>query len=331
MTLSSSQEEFKVILSLGSTSLYQYIARRLALTIPVVFGVSIIVFGIIRLIPGDPARAMAGVNATPQFIEQVRVRYALDQPLPVQYGRFIVAFMQGDLGNSVFSGRPVTTEIGERFPRTMLLATIALVIATMIGVSAGIVSATRRNSVFDNASMFIALVGVAAPVFWMALMLQLLFAVQLRLLPATGIGTVQHLVLPSITLGTASAALMARITRSSMLDVLRQDFITTARSKGLHERVVVYKHALKNALIPVVTVLGLQFGILLGGAVLTETVFAWPGVGRLLVDAILRRDYPVVQGTVMLLALLFVLINLVVDIIYAFLDPRIHYQSGSGE
>ncbi len=331
MTLNSSQEEFKVILSLGSTSLYQYIARRLALTIPVVFGVSIIVFGIIRLIPGDPARAMAGVNATPQFIEQVRVRYALDQPLPVQYGRFIVAFMQGDLGNSVFSGRPVTTEIGERFPRTMLLATIALVIATMIGVSAGIVSATRRNSVFDNASMFIALVGVAAPVFWMALMLQLLFAVQLRLLPATGIGTVQHLVLPSITLGTASAALMARITRSSMLDVLRQDFITTARSKGLHERVVVYKHALKNALIPVVTVLGLQFGILLGGAVLTETVFAWPGVGRLLVDAILRRDYPVVQGTVMLLALLFVLINLVVDIIYAFLDPRIHYQSGSGE
>ena len=331
MTLGSSEEEPKAILFLGSTSLYQYIARRLALTIPVVIGVSIIVFGIIRLIPGDPARAMAGVNATPQFIEQVRVRYALDQPLPVQYGRFIVAFMQGDLGNSVFSGRPVTTEIGERFPRTMLLATIALVIATMIGVSAGIVSATRRNSVFDNASMFIALVGVAAPVFWMALMLQLLFAVQLRLLPATGIGTVQHLVLPSITLGTASAALMARITRSSMLDVLRQDFITTARSKGLHERVVVYKHALKNALIPVVTVLGLQFGILLGGAVLTETVFAWPGVGRLLVDAILRRDYPVVQGTVMLLALLFVLINLVVDIIYAFLDPRIHYQSGSGE
>ncbi|TVR90596.1 MAG: ABC transporter permease [Spirochaetaceae bacterium] len=274
---------------------------------------------------------MAGVNATPQFIEQVRVRYALDQPLPVQYGRFIVGFMQGDLGNSVFSGRPVTTEIGERFPRTMLLAVIALVIATMIGVSAGIVSATRRNSVFDNASMFIALVGVAAPVFWMALMLQLLFAVQLRLLPATGIGTIQHLVLPSITLGTASAALMARITRSSMLDVLRQDFITTARSKGLHERVIVYKHALKNALIPVVTVLGLQFGILLGGAVLTETVFAWPGVGRLLVDAILRRDYPVVQGTVMLLALLFVMINLVVDIIYAFLDPRIHYQSGSGE
>ncbi|TVR61590.1 MAG: ABC transporter permease [Spirochaetaceae bacterium] len=301
------------------------------LTIPVVLGVSIIVFSIIRMIPGDPARSIAGVNATPEFIQQVRVRYALDQPLPVQYGRFMADLLRGDLGNSIFSGRAVTTEIGERFPRTLLLATIALVIATMIGVSAGIVSATRRNSIFDNASMLVALVGVAAPVFWMALMLQLLFAVQLRLLPATGIGTIRHLILPSITLGTASAALMARITRSSMLDVLRQDFITTARSKGLSERLVVYKHALKNALIPVVTVLGLQFGILLGGAVLTETVFAWPGVGRLLVDAILRRDYPVVQGTVMLLAFLFVIINLVVDIVYAFLDPRIHYQSGTGE
>jgi peptide/nickel transport system permease protein len=232
----------------------------------------------------------------------------------------------GDLGTSTFSRRPVTTEIGERFPRTLTLASISLLISTVVGVSAGIVSATRRNSLFDNVSMFVALVGVAAPVFWMALMLQLLFAVQLRWLPATGMGGIRHLILPAITLGMASAALMARITRSSMLDVLKQDFITTARAKGLAERVVVYKHALKNALIPVVTVLGLQFGILLGGAVLTETVFAWPGVGRLLVDAILRRDYPIVQGTVMLLAFLFVIINLVVDVIYAFLDPRIHYQ-----
>ena len=311
--------------------MYQYIVRRLLLTVPVVLGVSIIVFSIIRLIPGDPARAMAGVNATPEFIEQVRIRHALDQPIYIQYGRFLAGFVRGDLGRSIFSGRPVATEIGERFPRTLLLASVSLVIATLIGVSAGIVSATRRNSVFDNASLFVALVGVAAPVFWMALMLQLLFAVHLRLLPATGIGTVRHIILPSLTLGTASAALMARITRSSMLDVLRQDFITTARSKGLDERMVVYKHALKNALIPVVTVLGLQFGILLGGAVLTETVFAWPGVGRLLVDAILRRDYPVVQGTVMLLAFLFVIINLVVDIAYAYLDPRVHYQSGSGE
>lgn len=184
---------------------------------------------------------------------------------------------------------------------------------------------------FDNVSMLFALVGVAAPVFWMALMLQLLFAVNMRILPATGIGTWRHLVLPSITLGMASAGLMARITRSSMLEVLRQDFITTARAKGLNERFVIYKHALKNALIPVVTVMGLQFGILLGGAVLTETVFAWPGIGRLLVDSILRRDYPVVQGTVMLMAFLFVIINLVVDVTYAFLDPRIHYQGEAGE
>lgn len=306
--------------------MYQYIVRRLLLTVPVIIGVSIIVFSIIRLLPGDPARALAGVQATPEYIEQVRERYGLNDPLYVQYGRFMGGLVTGDLGTSTFSRRPVTTEIAERFPRTLTLATISLIIATIVGVSAGIVSATRRNSLFDNASMFVALVGVAAPVFWMALMLQLLFSVQLRWLPATGMGSPAHLVLPSITLGMASAALMARITRSSMLDVLRQDFITTARAKGLGERVVIYKHALKNALIPVVTVLGLQFGILLGGAVLTETVFAWPGVGRLLVDAILRRDYPVVQGTVMLLALLFVIINLVVDVIYAYLDPRIHYQ-----
>ncbi|TVR73894.1 MAG: ABC transporter permease [Spirochaetaceae bacterium] len=311
--------------------MYQYIARRLILTIPVVIGVSIIVFSIIRMIPGDPARAIAGVQATPEFIAQVRERYALDRPLYVQYGLFVSGLVRGDLGQSTFSGRAVTTEIRERFPRTLTLASISLLIATVVGVSAGIVSATRRNSVFDNVSMFVALVGVAAPVFWLALMLQLLFSVQLRLLPATGLGTWRHLVLPSITLGMASAALMARITRSSMLDVLKQEYITTARAKGLGERVIIYKHALKNALIPVVTVLGLQFGILLGGAVLTETVFAWPGVGRLLVDAILRRDYPVVQGTVLLLAFLFVLINLVVDVIYAFLDPRIHYQSGGGE
>ena len=306
--------------------MYQYILRRLLLTIPVVLGVSIIVFSIIRLLPGDPARALAGVQATPEYIEQVRQRYGLDEPVYVQYWNFVSGAVGGDLGRSTFSNRPVTTEIRERFPRTLLLASVSLVIATVLGVSAGIVSATRRNSFFDNASMFAALVGVAAPVFWLALMLQLLFSVQLRLLPPTGMGSIRHIILPSITLGLASAALMARITRSSMLDVLRQDFITTARAKGLSERLVVYKHALKNALIPVVTVLGLQFGILLGGAVLTETVFAWPGVGRLLVDSILRRDYPVVQGTVMLLAFLFVMINLVVDIIYAFLDPRIHYQ-----
>jgi len=310
---------------------YQYIVRRLFLTIPVVLGVSIIVFAIIRLLPGDPARAMAGPQASPQYIESVRVRYGLDQPIPVQYATFMRRAVQGDFGISVFSRRPVITEISERFPRTLLLASLSLVIASAVGVPAGIVSATKRNSLFDNASMIIALVGVAAPVFWLALMLQLLFSVQLAWLPSTGMGTPAHLVLPSVTLGAASAGLFARITRSSMLEVLREDYVTTARAKGLAENRVVYKHALKSAMIPVVTVLGLQFGILLGGAVLTETVFAWPGIGRLLVDSILRRDYPVVQATVMMLAFLFVIINLVVDIAYAFLDPRIQYQSGQGE
>lgn len=311
--------------------MYQYIARRLLLTVPVVLGVAILVFAMIRLIPGDPARAIAGVQASPEFVQQVRVRYALDEPLPVQFGIFLRDLARGDLGTSTFTRRPVVADISERFPRTILLATTSMVIATVLGVAAGIVSATRRNSWFDNISMVLALLGVAAPVFWLGLMLQLLFAVQLRILPATGLGSWRHLVLPALTLGMASAGLIARITRSSMLDVLKQDYITTARAKGLAERFVVYKHALKNALIPVVTVMGLQFGILLGGAVLTETVFAWPGIGRLLVDSILRRDYPVVQATVMLMAFVFVLINLVVDIIYAFLDPRIHYQGGTEE
>ncbi len=311
--------------------MYQYIARRLFLTIPVVLGVSIIVFAIIRMIPGDPARAMAGPQASPQYIESVRARYGLDEPIAVQYMTFMRRAVQGDFGISVFSRRPVITEIAERFPRTLLLASVSLVIATAVGVPAGIISATKRNSVFDNVSMVIALIGVAAPVFWLALMLQLLFAVQLGWFPSTGIGTPAHLVLPAVTLGAASAGLFARITRSSMLEVLREDYVTTARAKGLTENVVVYKHALKSAMIPVVTVMGLQFGILLGGAVLTETVFAWPGIGRLLVDSILRRDYPVVQATVMMLAFLFVLINLVVDILYAFLDPRIQYQGGGGE
>jgi len=309
--------------------LYRYVIRRLLLTIPVLVGVSLLVFFMIRLLPGDPARALAGMQASPEFIEQTRARYYLDEPLPVQYGIFVRDILRGDLGQSTFSRRPVALELRIRFPRTLQLAVTALAIATVVGVSAGVVSATKRYSLFDNISMLLALIGVAAPVFWLALMLQLLFAVNLGWLPSSGIGTWRHMVLPSVTLGMASAGLIARITRSSMLDVLRQDYIMTARAKGLVEQIVVYKHAFKNALIPVVTVMGLQFGILLGGAVLTETVFAWPGVGRLLVDSILRRDYPVVQATVLVLALSFVLINLIVDIIYAYLDPRITYDGAS--
>jgi len=304
---------------------YGYIIRRLLLAVPVLIGVSILVFAIIRFIPGDPARAIAGVHASESYIEQVRSELLLDEPLHVQYFVYAANLLQGDMGRSTFTRRPVTVELYERFPNTLLLTVTAMGIATVIGMSAGIVSATKRYSLFDNFSMLAALVGVAAPVFWLGLMFQLLFAVNLGWLPSGGMGTWQHLVLPALTLGLATTALIARITRSSMLDVLRQDYITTARSKGLVERVVTYKHALKNALIPVITVMGMQFGILLGGAVLTETVFSWPGVGRLMVDSILARDYPVVQGAVLVLAVFFVTINLVVDIIYAFLDPRITY------
>lgn len=305
--------------------MYGYVVRRLLLAIPVLIGVSILVFSIIRFIPGDPARTIAGVHASPEYIEQVRREMLLDQPLHVQYFVYMRNLVRGDLGRSTFTRRPVTTELRERFPNTMQLAVTAMFIATLVGVGAGIVSATRRNSIFDNVSMVGALIGVAAPVFWLGVMFQIFFSVRLGWLPSGGRGTPAHMVLPALTLGLATAALIARITRSSMLEVLRQDFITTARSKGLNERVVVYKHALKNALIPVVTVIGLQFGTLLGGAVLTETVFSWPGIGRLMVDSILARDYPVVQGAVLLLAVSFVLINLLVDVIYAFLDPRISY------
>ncbi len=311
--------------------MFGYLIRRLLLAVPVLIGVSMLVFSIIRFIPGDPARAIAGVHASPQYIEQVRKELLLDEGLHVQYFVYMGNLLQGDMGRSTFTRRPVTVELMQRFPNTLLLAASAMVIASFIGLSAGIISATRRYSLFDNFSMLAALVGVAAPVFWLGVMFQLLFSVQLGWLPSGGIGTWKHLVLPALTLGLATAALIARITRSSMLEVLRQDYITTARSKGLIERVVIYKHALKNALIPVVTVMGLQFGTLLGGAVLTETVFSWPGIGRLMVDSILARDYPVVQGAVLLLAVFFVLINLVVDIIYAFLDPRITYGTREAE
>lgn len=308
-----------------------YIIRRLLLAVPVLLGVSILVFAIIRFIPGDPARAIAGVHATPQYIEQVRKELLLDKGLHIQYYVYVSNLLRGDLGRSTFSRRPVITELRERFPNTVLLALTSMVIATVLGMGAGIVSASKRNSVFDNVSMVVSLVGVAAPVFWLGVMLQLLFSVRLGWLPSGGMGGIETFVLPAMTLGLATAALIARITRSSMLEVLRQDFITTARSKGLSERVVIFKHALKSAFIPVITVMGLQFGGLLGGAVLTETVFSWPGIGRLMVDSILTRDYPVVQGTVLLLAAMFVLINIVVDITYAYLDPRISFATREGE
>lgn len=308
-----------------------YILRRLLLAIPVLLGVSILVFGIIRFVPGGPARAMAGVNATPEFIAQIEEEMHLNEPIHVQYGIYMGNLLRGDLGRSTYFRRPVATVLAEKFPNTFKLTLTAMLVSTILGMSAGIISATKRGSIFDNVSMLGSLIGVAAPVFWLGIMFQILFSVRLGWLPSGGMGGWQSYILPSITLGMASAALISRITRSSMLEVLRSEFIVTARAKGLSERVVIFKHALKSAAIPVVTVMGLQFGTLLGGAVLTEIVFSWDGIGRLMVDAIQNRDYLLVQGAVLLLAVMFVLINLAVDIIYAFLDPRISYSTQGGE
>lgn len=311
-----------------------YIIRRLLLAVPTLIGVSFLVFWSIRLVPGDPAVALAGELASPELIARVREELGLDQPVLVQYANYLGRIVQGDMGRSIRSGLPVIEEIQIRLPRTLLLALISLVTASAIGIPIGISSATRPNSWFDAGSMIFALLGVSMPIFWLGLMLMILFAVLIPqwlglagpLLPPTGSGTWQHLVMPVMALAANSMAIQARMTRACMLEVLLQDYIRTARAKGQSERVVIYRHALRNALLPIVTVIGLQFGTLLGGAVLTETVFAWPGIGRLMVDAIGFRDYPIIQGTVLVIAIGFVLTNLLVDILYAYLDPRIQYQ-----
>jgi len=304
----------------------QYALRRLLLAIPTLFGVTLLVFGIVRMLPGDPATAMAGVHATPEYVEQVRRDLGLDKPLHVQYGRFMAGLFRGDIGTSLRTGLPVGEEVWSRLIPTLELTLVSLVLATVLGVAVGVVSASKPYSVFDYTSMFGALVGLSAPVFWLGLMLMLLFSVHLRWLPAAGRGGIANLVLPSVTLAASSVALVARFTRSTMLDVLRQEYVGTARAKGLREGTVVLRHALRNALIPIVTIIGLRFGALLSGAVLTEIVFAWPGVGRLMVDSISARDYPVVQGAVLMVAVAFVFINLAVDLLYGVLNPRIQYD-----
>ncbi|MCL4867527.1 MAG: ABC transporter permease [Anaerolineae bacterium] len=311
-----------------------YILRRLLYAIPVLIGASFLVFISIRWVPGDPAVAIAGETATPELIAQIRQDMGLNEPLLVQYGIYLRRMFQGDMGNSVRSRLPVTDEIALRLPRTLQLASMSLLVAAAIGIPIGVLSATRANTWIDGGSMIFALLGVSMPIFWLGLMLIVLFAVTLPrwlglnepILPPTGTGTWKHMVLPTIALAANSMAIQARMTRACMLEVLRADYIRTARSKGLVERTVIYSHALRNALVPIVTIVGLQFGTLLGGAVLTETVFAWPGIGRLLIDAISFRDYPVIQGTVLVITLGFVLVNLLVDVLYAYLDPRIHYS-----
>ncbi|HAZ27474.1 TPA: peptide ABC transporter permease [Candidatus Acetothermia bacterium] len=304
----------------------QYAVRRLLLAIPTLLGVTILVFSMVRMLPGDPAVAMAGVHATREYVERVRLELGLDQPLHVQYGRFMAGMFRGDLGASLRTGLPVGQEVWSRLIPTLELTLVSLFLATVLGVAVGVVSATKPYSIFDYTSMFVSLVGLSAPVFWLGLMLMLLFSLRLGWLPAAGRAGFANLILPSVTLAASSVALVARFTRSTMLEVMRQEYVNTARAKGLGQHVVVLHHALRNALIPIVTIIGLRFGALLSGAVLTETVFAWPGVGRLMVDSIGARDYPVVQGTVLVVAVAFVFINLLVDLLYGLINPRIQYD-----
>ncbi len=302
-----------------------YILRRLVILIPTLLGVSVAIFLLLHFVPGDPARLVAGLDATEADLVLIRQDLGLDQSLPVQYFTWLGNLFHGDMGRSTRTRNPVTYEIGLRLPATWELTAVSLTIAVIIGLVAGITAATRRNSLLDYASTVVALLGVCTPSFWLGLMLMLVFAVQLRWLPTSGRGDWRHLVLPGLTLGVGAAAIIARVTRSSLLEVLNQDYIRTATAKGLRSHTVTYRHALKNALIPVVTVIGLEFGYLLAGAVITETVFAYPGIGRLLVDSIAFRDFPVVQGILLILAFQFVAVNLGVDVLYAWLDPRIHY------
>jgi peptide/nickel transport system permease protein/oligopeptide transport system permease protein len=312
----------------------QYILRRLLLAIPTLIGVTFLVFASVRLVKGGPAIAIAGELATPELIEQVNRELGLDQPLLNQYVIYVGRVLQGNLGQSVRSRLPVTEEIFNRLPRTITLALASLTVACLIGIPIGISSALRPNSWFDAGSMIVALLGVSMPIFWLGLMLMILFAVLLPqwlglsgpILPPTGSSTWQHMVMPVTALAANSMAIQARMTRACMMEVLRQDYIRTARAKGQHERWVIYRHALRNAMLPIITIVGLQFGTLLGGAVITETVFSWPGIGRLLVDSIGYRDYPVIQGTVLIIAVGFVLTNLLVDVLYAYFDPRIQYK-----
>ena len=285
--------------------------------------VTVVVFALLHLTPGDPATVMLGEQATPEQIRDLRSALGLDEPFVMQYARFLGHAVTGDFGRSIRAQRPALEVVLERLPATLLLSAGAFVFALFVGMPIGVVSAVKRLSLWDHGSMALALLGQSMPVFWLGLMLIVVFSVNLRWLPVSGWGTPQHLVLPAVTLGTFLIGLIIRLTRSSMLDVLGQDYVRTARAKGLAERAVIVRHALRNALIPVVTLLGLQLGLLLGGAVITETVFAWPGVGMVTVTAIHQRDYPVVQCAVFVSAVLVVVINWAVDTLYNVLDPRI--------
>ncbi|MDJ0720659.1 MAG: ABC transporter permease [Desulfobacterales bacterium] len=331
-----------------------YIIRRLMIMVPTLLGVTVIVFLMLHATPGDPAELLLGERATEKALHEVREHLGLNEPLHVQYGLFLRRLMKGDLGETIWTRQKVWTEVKQRFPATIELALVALFISCFAGMILGIISATKQYSVFDYVSMLGALAGVSMPIFWLGLVFMLIFSLNLGWLPLSGRlsidvdldiitnfyildailtrnwpafkDAVWHIIMPAVTLSTIPTAIVARMTRSAMLDVLRQDYIKTAKAKGLSRLKVIFKHALRNAMIPVVTTIGLQFGVLLGGAILTETIFAWPGVGKWMYDAVMQRDYMVIQGGTLFIAALFVIINLCVDVLYAVINPRISVQ-----
>ncbi|HVG55700.1 MAG TPA: nickel ABC transporter permease [Vicinamibacterales bacterium] len=304
----------------------RFLARRLVLTIPVLLGVATLVFSLIHLIPGDPAQAMLGEAAPQSDVEELRRRLGLDKPLVEQYGVFLQGLVKGDLGTSLRTGEPVTDQIVERMPATFELAAAAMFVAIAFSMPLGILAAVRRGTAVDHAAMTVSLAGVSVPNFWLGPLLAIVFAVELGWLPVSGRGTWAHLVLPAISLGAALAAILARMTRATLLEELREQYVQAARARGVSRMRAILRHAFRNSLIPVVTLLGLQFGAVLTGAVITETIFAWPGIGRLLIQSIGFRDYPLVQGCILLIALTYVGVNLLTDVIYGVLDPRIRYE-----
>lgn len=304
----------------------RYLGRRLALTIPVLLGVVTLVFSLIHLIPGDPAQAMLGETAPQADVEALRARLGLDRPLIEQYGAFLSGLVRGDLGTSLRTSEPVTDQILARLPATFELAAAAMLVAIGVSIPLGILAAVWRGTIVDHAAMTLALSGVSVPNFWLGPLLAIVFAVELGWLPVSGRGTTAHLVLPAISLGAALAAILARMTRATMLEELREQYVLAARARGASRFRAVIRHAFRNSLIPVVTVVGLQFGAVLTGAVITETIFGWPGIGRLLIQSIGFRDYPLVQGCILLIAFTYVSVNLLTDLLYGVLNPRIRFE-----
>jgi ABC-type dipeptide/oligopeptide/nickel transport system permease component len=303
-----------------------YIRRRLLQSVVVVWGVSLLVFFLLRLAPGDPVSLLLAETATPEQMDAVREKWGLNKPIPVQYMVFLSRALQGDLGDSLFFQQPAMEVLMERMPATLQLSAVALLFSLSVAIPVGMLSALKRDTIWDYLGTGLAMMGQAIPPYWLGIMLILVFSVALGWFPTSGRGTVWHLVLPAITLGSVLMALITRLVRSGMLDVLGEDYIRTARAKGLQERRVIVRHALRNILIPLVTVVGLQLGALFGGAVITESIFAWPGVGRLALQAINARDYPLVQASVLFISVVYVFLNLAVDILYVYLDPRIRYE-----